>query len=93
MREHVGVDVDSIDEDQLMSRGPVAPADNIETWDPDHEQDDEGKDARGITTVRKRPGRDRVLQTIHTAASSGMSLISSSVQSDTRQSPRVFPRM
>jgi len=71
MREHVGVDVDSIDEDQLMSRGPVAPADEIETWDPDHEQEDEGRDARGITTVKARSGKERVLETVHSALSGG----------------------
>jgi phospholipase D1/2 len=42
MREHVGIDVDAIEEDQLMSRPPVADADDIETWDPDHEQTEDG---------------------------------------------------
>ena len=70
MREHIGVDVDSIDEDQLMSRGPIADADEIETWDPDHEQED-GTIGRGITQVKRRPARDRLLRTLETTVSSG----------------------
>jgi phospholipase D1/2 len=73
MREHVGVDVDAIDEDELMTRGPVAPADEIETWDPDHEQEDEGRDSRGITKVKARSGRERVLETANSALSGGQS--------------------
>ena len=69
MREHVGVDVDSIDEDQLMSREPIAAADEIETWDPDHEQEDDGI-SRGITQVKRRPARDRLLRTLETTVSS-----------------------
>ena len=71
MREHAGVDVDSIEEDQLMSREPVADADEIETWDPDHEQ--QGKDdyKGGITTVKKRYASDRLRRTVEMAATSG----------------------
>ena len=71
MREHVGVDVDSIDEDQLMSREPVADADDIETWDPDHEQEEEGDHDRGITTVKRRSARDRMMRTLESSLSSG----------------------
>ncbi len=69
MREHVGVDVDSIDEDQLMSREPVADPDDIETWDPDHEQED-GVENRGITTIKRRTARDRILRTVENSISS-----------------------
>lgn len=72
MREHVGVDVDSIDEDQLMSREPVADADEVETWDPDHEQEDEGDPMRrGITQVKRRTARDQILRTVENSLSSG----------------------
>lgn len=71
MREHVGVDVDSIEEDQLMTREPVAEADEIETWDPDHEQEDGEGDARGITHIKRRHASDRFLQTVEGAVSSG----------------------
>nr|XP_018262600.1 phospholipase D [Kwoniella dejecticola CBS 10117]OBR84758.1 phospholipase D [Kwoniella dejecticola CBS 10117] len=76
MREHVGVDVDSIDEDQLMSREPVAPADEVETWDPDHEQDSDDDTTSGITKIKARTARDRLMQTFHsgvTSVSKGMS--------------------
>nr|XP_019045930.1 phospholipase D [Kwoniella bestiolae CBS 10118]OCF24860.1 phospholipase D [Kwoniella bestiolae CBS 10118] len=66
MREHVGVDVDSIDEDQLMSREPVADADEIETWDPDHEQQSDDDESRaGITKIKARTARDRMMHTFH----------------------------
>lgn len=70
MREHVGVDVDSIDEDQLMFREPVAESDEIETWDPDHEQED-GDIMRGITTVKRRTARDLLMRTVENSFSSG----------------------
>jgi phospholipase D1/2 len=71
MREHVGVDVDAIEEDQLMSRPPVADADEVETWDPDHEQSQDGEGIRGITKVKKRSARDRLMRTVETGLSSG----------------------
>ena len=70
MREHVGVDVDSIEEDELMSRPPVADADDIEVWDPDHEQqsdDEAGKS--GITRVKRRTARERMMRTFGTGMS------------------------
>lgn len=72
MREHVGVDVDSIEEDQLMSRQPVADADDIETWDPDHEQDREDDDHRaGITQIKRRTARERLMRTVNTGMGQG----------------------
>ncbi|WWD04615.1 hypothetical protein V865_002686 [Kwoniella europaea PYCC6329] len=70
MREHVGVDVDSIDEDQLMSREPVADADEIETWDPDHEQQSDDEATAGITKIKARTARDRLMHTFHDGLSS-----------------------
>jgi len=73
MREHVGVDVDAIEEDQLMARGPVAAADEIETWDPDHEQDDEDDARPGATHIKRRSARERIMQTAASAMTGGMS--------------------
>jgi len=42
MREHLGVDVDSMYEEDLMAVQPQKPAYDQEPWDPDQE---EGKDA------------------------------------------------
>lgn len=71
MREHVGVDVDSIEEDQLMSRSPIASADEIETWDPDHEQQDEDDKTRGITEIKRRSVTARLMQTVESGVSAG----------------------
>lgn len=38
MREHIGVDVDKLDEPDLMANDPVGPDHQQETWDPDAEQ-------------------------------------------------------
>ena len=74
MREHMGVDVDSIEEDQLMSREPVADADDIETWDPDHEQDRGDEDFRsGVTSIKRRTAGERFGRTIHTGLQQGES--------------------
>jgi phospholipase D1/2 len=72
MREHMGVDVDAIEEDQLMSRPPVADADDIETWDPDHEQDrgDEEFQA-GVTKIKRRTAGERFGRTIHSGLMQG----------------------
>ena len=38
MREHLGIDVDALDEDDLMAREPVKAEYDQEAWDPDSEQ-------------------------------------------------------
>ena len=38
MREHVGVDVDTIDEAGLMEKEPVVQENEFKSWDPDAEQ-------------------------------------------------------
>ena len=72
MREHVGVDVDAIEEDQLMNREPVAPADEVETWDPAHEQEDGDDGAnRGVTKVKARTAMDRFGRTVKSGMGAG----------------------
>jgi phospholipase D1/2 len=72
MREHMGVDVDSIEEDQLMSRPPVADSDDIETWDPDHEQD-RGEDGfnAGVTKIKRRTAGERMRRTVESGLAQG----------------------
>jgi len=41
MREHLGVDVDAMYEEDLMASDPIKPETEIQTWDPDEEQDPE----------------------------------------------------
>lgn len=49
MREHLGVDVDAMYEDDLMAFEPTAPLDEQEEWDPEAEQE-HGKE-EGITNL------------------------------------------
>lgn len=71
MREHMGVDVDAIEEDQLMSREPVAEADEVETWDPDHEQAGESDFEQGVTRIKARTARARLMKTFRSGVSAG----------------------
>ena len=71
MREHMGVDVDAIEEDQLMSREPVAEADEVETWDPDHEQEDEDDVRQGVTRIKARTAGARLAKTVRSGVSGG----------------------
>lgn len=75
MREHLGVDVDAIAEDQLMTRAPVAPSDEIQKWDPDHEQKEGEEHVDGVTTVKRRHARDRFIGTV----ASGMAAVTKGV--------------
>ena len=51
MREHLGVDVDSMYEEDLTASEPPIPAHEQEAWDPDVEQE-YGKE-QGITYIAK----------------------------------------
>lgn len=51
MREHLGIDVDALDEEDLMANEPVKEVYDQETWDPDREQAF-GKES-GVTHVKK----------------------------------------
>lgn len=69
MREHAGVDVDEIDEDELMLRKPVAEPAEIAVWDPDHEQTGSNS-RRGITRVKKSTPRERLGKSVSAAVGS-----------------------
>lgn len=51
MREHLGVDVDAMYEEDLMASDPVKPAHEVDEWDPSDEQQ-YGKD-EGVTHMGK----------------------------------------
>ncbi|AAW43231.2 conserved hypothetical protein [Cryptococcus deneoformans JEC21] len=70
MREHVGVDVDALDEEHLMSREPVVEVDEMEIWDPDDEQQSENEGGDGITQVKKRAAKERLMDTFSTGLAS-----------------------
>lgn len=57
MREHIGVDVDAIYEEDLMSTEPSKDQMSQEAWDPESEQQ-EGMN--GVTQIGKTSARSRV---------------------------------
>jgi phospholipase D1/2 len=63
MREHLGVDVDSMYEEDLMAHEPVQHPHDIEEWDPDVEQE-YGKE-HGVTHVSKRQRRTATKNVVH----------------------------
>jgi phospholipase D1/2 len=73
MREHVGIDVDAIEEDQLMSRDPVAQEDHLKKWDPDHEQAEGENNIPGRTNVKHTHARDRLMTTLESGVGAGKS--------------------
>ena len=52
MREHVGVDVDALCEEDLMASGPLRPEWDQEPWDPNAEQ--ELGRSEGVTRVKSK---------------------------------------
>jgi hypothetical protein len=55
MREHAGVDVDAMEEEDLMANSPTKPEHEQEPWDPENEQE-QGKE-NGITHVGHKERR------------------------------------
>lgn len=43
--EHLGIDVDAMEEEDLLARDQVAHEEDIQTWDPGHEQEAAGERA------------------------------------------------
>ncbi|CCL98408.1 uncharacterized protein FIBRA_00405 [Fibroporia radiculosa] len=63
MREHIGVDVDKMYEDDLMASEPAKSADMQTEWDPELEQE-HGKEA-GVTQIGKRQRRTAMGNILH----------------------------
>lgn len=53
MREHAGVDVDAIEEDELMLRKPLAEPQEVALWDPDNEQENDGGES-GVSRLHEK---------------------------------------
>jgi phospholipase D1/2 len=83
MREHVGVDVDAIEEDELMMRSPLAATSEIAVWDPDNEQTEGAK--RGITRVEESTARERLNATLASAVGSVAKGIGENVKREARE--------
>ncbi len=56
MREHLGIDVDALGEDDLVAHEPVKPSHEQELWDPNEEQV-YGLDS-GVTHTKRTPIRN-----------------------------------
>lgn len=63
MREHIGVDVDALYEDDLMGSEPVKPADAQSEWDPESEEE-HGKET-GVTRIAKGQRRTAMGNVFH----------------------------
>jgi phospholipase D1/2 len=51
MREHLGVDVDAMYEEDLMAAKPQKPCYDQQPWDPDQEEEDK----HDVTHVKEKP--------------------------------------
>ncbi|KAJ7645486.1 phospholipase D [Mycena polygramma] len=79
MREHLGVDVDNMEEDHLMTRKPVKPEHEQEKWAPDADENDGYvKEPKTKTAVRTLAGTviDGMDQGIHGGAEVGSETVS-----------------
>lgn len=75
MREHLGVDVDTIYEEDLMAARPQRPQDDQQPWDPDQEE----KDITGIIHVK--PGKSS--SGVREAAAEGIHALGEIIRTDT----------
>lgn len=66
MREHLGVDVDALDEEDLMSNEPVKELHEQDEWDPESEQE-RGQEG-GTTRIKKSMQRTPKGQLLRTVA-------------------------
>ncbi|KAJ6584781.1 phospholipase D [Mycena capillaripes] len=79
MREHLGVDVDSMEEDHLMTRKPVQPEHEQDKWVPDADENDGYvKEPKTRTAARALAGTviDGINQGIHGGAEVGSNTVS-----------------
>ncbi|KAJ9102280.1 hypothetical protein QFC19_004828 [Naganishia cerealis] len=89
MREHVGIDVDALEEDQLISRKPIGSEDEIQKWDPDHEQNEGERTTAGVTQVKAVKARTRFMATVENGVSSLTKGLSENAISNIKKSANV----
>lgn len=63
MREHLGIDVDAMYEDDLMAFEPVKPAYEQEEWYPDGEESSEQEDS--AVHLKKKSGKTAAISLMH----------------------------
>ena len=74
MREHIGVDVDAMYEEDLMASDPIQDDSDDKKWDPDH-QEKKGKDdpyTRADTVHSRAPAREAIHEFVGEGAGQGM---------------------
>lgn len=72
MREHLGVDVDAIYEEDLMSAEPVKEMMDEDAWDPDHEQHRGQEHSTQAGAKKKRTAFSEGLEEIKDTAKQGL---------------------
>jgi phospholipase D1/2 len=80
MREHLGCDVDEMEEDDLLDRDAIVPEDDIQVWDPSSEQQGKGEH-KDEGLVKTQTVGDRMWMHAASVAHSGTSQAYSSRQS------------
>ncbi len=71
MREHLGVDVDAMYEEDLMANEPIKPEMDMEVWDPDHEQQRGAEHATKAGRTTRRTGLGELFKEVKDGASQG----------------------
>jgi phospholipase D1/2 len=72
MREHVGVDVDAIYDEDLMAADPVKPMSEQDQWDPNNEQAQGKEDVTTTDHVHSHGAIKRAVQTAEGVVSQGV---------------------
>lgn len=72
MREHLGVDVDAMYEEDLMANEPIKPEMDMEAWDPDHEQQRGAEHATKAGRTTRRTGLGELFKEVKDGASQAL---------------------
>ena len=89
MREHLGVDVDAMYEEDLMSTAPGEPS-SSEVWDPDHEQH-RGKETDITQTgkAKRRTAMTEIIEGVADSAQQGLVLDHTAQRDETNFAPAI----
>lgn len=69
--EHLGIDVDAMEEDDLLARDAIVPEDKIQIWDPNAEQQAKGEANLDGDLIKSQTKADRVWAHAASVAHSG----------------------
>lgn len=71
MREHLGIDVDGMEEDDLLEREPIVPEHKVQIWDPNAEQQATGEGQRDEGIISTQTTMDRAWDHLASVARQG----------------------